>query len=122
MPVNIRSQVFAKSAYEKVSAVAGGVHGVSAADYGRHCRKFPLLIRSCGLMEVVAFARAKGAGEGGLAQAYARYIQDLLQAAGLTEEAIRTCPNAETYMVYSARAMEIAGWFKRYAEATLGEG
>lgn len=92
----------------------------TAADYGRACLRFPVLVRTAGLCQTVAFFRSRKS-------AYATYISDLtaqLRTAGLIKNGdlldTLTTQDASTYMLLTREALAIGNWMKRFAQSELG--
>lgn len=89
--------------------------GKDAGDYLSFANSFPSLVHSCGLVQAVAFAKAKGKAE---------ILEDISSVLGkpldeLTVQA-RSKPLA-AYMLLSREVLAAAGWVKRYAQALLKE-
>jgi len=103
------SQGWAERAYKCVSNRAADESG-----RGKYCgfaKRFPSLIHTCGLAQALAFAGAN---------APAGFVADLeivLGESGLGERS-RKAPVPE-YLRLSRKALQAAGWLKRYAEALL---
>ncbi len=118
MPVQTNSQKMAQTAYQQVLTRRPSREFVSFA------REFPALVRSCGLAQAIAFAKAKK-------QHQAQYLQDLaavLHAIGHAEaasaddleRATREHP-VPSYLRLSRNALQAAGWLKRCVEAVEQE-
>lgn len=91
------------------------------ADYGRACLNFPVLVRTAGLCQAVAFFGSRTAG-------HRRYLGDLrkqLQASGLfkkDEQLLDGLTEADLihYMLLTRESLAIADWLKRFAQSELG--
>ena len=90
--------------------------------YRALCESFPMLLRSAGLAQAVAFLKAKKQPE------YVALYDDVqqqfegLQVAGsgnLAEAVTGPQLSLADYRLYSEIAMQIALWHKRLAQATL---
>ena len=89
--------------------------GMDAGDYLSFANSFPSLVHSCGLVQAVAFADAKG--KKNLIDDISRVLEKPLDE--LTVQA-RSKPLA-AYMLLSREVLAAAGWVKRYAQALLKE-
>ncbi|MGA9623024.1 MAG: type III-B CRISPR module-associated protein Cmr5 [Bryobacteraceae bacterium] len=96
--------------------------------YRALCESFPILLRSAGLAQTVAFLRAKGPGEGSRANEYSALYGDLekqfrdigfLGEEALSERAAGAKLSQADYRLYSEIAMKAALWHKRLAQALL---
>ena len=106
-----REQRMAEIAFQRVKERTGK----DAGDYLSFANSFPSLVHSCGLVQAVAFAKAKGKAE---------ILEDISSVLGkpldeLTVQA-RSKPLA-AYMLLSREVLAAAGWVKRYAQALLKE-
>lgn len=106
-----REQRMAEIAFQRVKERTGK----DAGDYLSFANSFPSLVHSCGLVQAVAFAKAKGK---------AVILEDISSVLGkpldeLTVHA-RSKPLA-AYMLLSREVLAAAGWVKRYAQALLKE-
>jgi len=101
------------------------------SEYRALCESFPILLRSAGLAQSVAFLRAKGAEnrkakeKNSYAHLYDhlqqqfRNLQFLSGAEALSERAASPQLAASEYRLYTEIAMRIALWHKRMAQAML---
>jgi CRISPR type III-B/RAMP module-associated protein Cmr5 len=96
--------------------------------YRALCESFPILMRSAGLAQTVAFLRAKEKGEGARANEYAALYGDLekqfrnigfLGDEALSERVADAKLSQADYRLYSEIAMKAALWHKRLAQALL---
>lgn len=89
--------------------------------YGGLCHSFPVMVRTCGLCQAVAFSKAK-AGEGKDERERAhdlllKHVQQILEVDDLLN-AVRKAP-ANQYMLYTRRILSAWVYFKRFAESIL---
>jgi CRISPR-associated protein Cmr5 len=129
MTIHIRSQRFARAAFEHVVNRQG--LGAKKSDYLSFTRSFPSLIHTSGLAQAVAFALAKGTKqiekrlviedlcsilhETGTVRLPAGVVAD---GAALAEVS-RTERDCSEYMRMTKQSLQAASWLKRYAEALL---
>jgi len=92
----------------------------TVAEYGRACLKFPVLVRTAGLCQTVAFYRSRKG-------AHLTYVSDLatqLESAGLIKNrdllAALTTEDVATYMLLTREALAIGNWMRRFAQSELG--
>lgn len=98
--------------------------------YGGLCHSLPVLVRSCGLCQALAFSAAK-AQAGGDAESPRRRAHDLLlrhveallnSRAGQDDvgllDRVRTADTL-TYMLYTRHVLQAWVYFKRFAESIL---
>lgn len=119
MSFQIRSQEYARIVYELVSNVNTPEQGFNPKDYGRICRKFPLLVMSNGLLQTLAFVESKSGDDKPLPMAFRRFKTDFERVAPFQIAGLRDC-GVEEYIRHSKTAVEIGHWFKRYAESLIG--
>ena len=105
-----REQRMAEAAFLRVEE---RTKGSGATEYLSFANSFPSLIHSCGLVQAVSFAQAKGKDD---------LLKDLAAVLGkpLDELTVksRTKP-LSPYMLLSREALAAAGWLKRYAQALI---
>jgi len=90
--------------------------------YGGLCHSFPVMVRTCGLCQALAFSQAK-AGEGKDAREKAHrllleHVQKVLSLNGDILPAVREA-SASQYMLYTRRVLTAWVYFKRFAESIL---
>jgi CRISPR-associated protein Cmr5 len=90
--------------------------------YGGLCHSFPVMVRTCGLCQAIAFSKAK-AGDGKDARERAhtlllQHVQKLLALNGDVLPAVREA-SASEYMLYTRRLLTAWVYFKRFAESVL---
>ena len=106
-----REQRMAEIAFQRVKERTGK----DAGDYLSFANSFPSLVHSCGLVQAVAFADAKG--KKNLIEDISKVLEK--HPDELTVQA-RSKPLA-AYMLLSREVLAAAGWVKRYAQALLKE-
>lgn len=112
MSMRTRKQEMAEKAYSCVSGMKPG----KTDEYLTIAKTFPALIHNSGLVQALAFARAKGGEKG----AYNVYIKQLIDVMGENNlEAESRTADIVRYQYLSREAIEAATWLKRYAEALL---
>lgn len=128
-----RDQKRAQVAFKHLEAVARERQDFQEK-YNTRCRQMPSLIHRCGLCQAVAFYQAKADGQSNKAEAraYFEYLKHFSTAV-LMDEASEGARTAEAlakksrelgfseYQWLTRHAIECATWFKRYAEALLGD-
>jgi len=90
--------------------------------YGGLCHSFPVMVRTCGLCQALAFSQAK-AGDGQDAREKAhrlllQHVQKVLALNGDVLPAVREA-SASQYMLYTRRVLSAWVYFKRFAESIL---
>ncbi len=90
--------------------------------YGGLCHSFPVMVRTCGLCQALAFSRAK-AGDGKDAREKAhrlllQHVQQVLALNGDVLPAVREA-SASEYMLHTRRILSAWVYFKRFAESIL---
>lgn len=117
-----RDQEFAKTVYEQVSAYkqqAGGTDSKKAKQYGSMAHKLPLMIRSAGLAQTLAFVQVKAKKP-----AYKQLLDDLAKtlAQPSGEEFVKQSRivSLDEYMFLTQNALAALLWYKRYAQSVLG--
>lgn len=96
--------------------------------YGSLCHSFPVMVRTCGLCQAVAFSKAKAeADDDRIKKAHTyllKHVGELLFTidTSVTKndplEAIRNA-NSTKYMLYTRRVLSAWVYFKRFAESIL---
>jgi len=126
-----RQQQYATSAYQQVLQVlniAENGHnaneGFKLARYGSLAHRLPVLVRSAGLAQALAYVDARGKQEG------KRLLDDLATVVGMPDrntliQQSRTLALLE-YMYLTDQCLDALLWFKRFAQTVLnvdpGEG
>lgn len=112
-----KEQLMASTAYERVST-RSHEENFDFKEYKSFALSFPSLIHTCGLVQAMAFAKAKGKSE---------YIDDLqavfdrIDNAGNLQTRSREARVME-YMRITRHAISAASWIKRYCQASDQEG
>ena len=99
--------------------------------YGNLCHEFPVLVRTCGLCQAIAFCADKAqSDEEARAKAYQRLLQHIGTilgietngAGGADDPLLRTILQAGTteYMLHTRRVLQAWVYFKRFAVSVLG--
>jgi CRISPR-associated protein Cmr5 len=87
--------------------------------YGVICHNFPIMVRTCGLCQAVAFSAAKAKSDGHRAEAHKRILADVQAITRKTPEQIAELP-VEEYMLQTRRLLAAWIYYKRFAESILG--
>lgn len=110
-----RVQRYALHVEERVTVVKASV--LSVKRYGSLAHKLPVLIRTAGLVQALAFVQARGKREG------QQLLNDLAATIGMTDgEALVTASrNAPLlpYMRLTRTALDALLWYKRFAQSIL---
>ena len=113
-------QKFARSVYENVKRYEN--ENKSERDgYGRMAQKLPVLIRTAGLAQALAFVDAKATGNN--EKAYHQLLDDLAAVLEYDnrQELLRQSreENLIRYMALTRRALLALTWFKRFSQSIL---
>ncbi|MCC6743822.1 MAG: type III-B CRISPR module-associated protein Cmr5 [Acidobacteria bacterium] len=110
-----RSRAYATSAFQHINAVAKEPEG-DRRKYGTMVLHLPILIRTAGLAQAIAFVSARGN------EAQKKLIPHLEKTLGLNggalEEKSRVAALAE-YRDLSRRTLEALDWYKRFVQSVL---
>lgn len=93
--------------------------------YGGLCHSFPVMVRTCGLCQAIAFSQAKaGGGDGSRERAHRlilQHVQKVLEELGVQDDLLRALreASASDYMLYTRRVLSAWVYFKRFAESIL---
>lgn len=94
--------------------------------YGGLCHSFPVMVRTCGLCQAIAFSQAKAAGDNDSSrnqrqQAHALLLKHVAQVLGVQGDLLASVRNASAsdYMLYTRRILSAWVYFKRFAESIL---
>ena len=112
--IRTRSQESAERAYQCVSSKVN-YEAKKKKEYASFAKSFPALIHTCGLVESLAFADAKGRDD---------ILKDLASVLETSrEELLAESRHADvvTYLRLSRETLDAAGWIKRYVEALLDD-
>lgn len=114
-----RDQKYAMDIYNRVKSVKETNPKDFCDSYGSMAHKLPILIRTAGLAQALAFveARAEGQKSGALKRLMSDLAETLHKSGTLTEVA-RTSPLSE-YMFLTQQTMAALLWYKRFAQSVL---
>lgn len=116
-----RQQRYMTLAFEHISAVKEK-KGEAGAIYGGLCHTFPVLVRTCGLCQALAFVEAKAAGGGDRGVAYTLLRDHVAAVLGQNTDgllkAVRTAPVAD-YMRHTRTVIDAWIFYKRFAVSIL---
>ncbi|MFQ3631660.1 type III-B CRISPR module-associated protein Cmr5 [Roseiflexus sp.] len=112
-----REQRFAAKVYRLVAARNGQYNETEKNKYGSMAHKLPVLIRSAGLAQALAFVATRSDTQKDV-------LPDLAVALGFPDaqallKSSREADLAE-YMLLTEQSLGALLWFKRYAESVLG--
>ena len=109
---------------QSLAAIRRREGATDAKEYGRACLKFPVLVRTAGLCQAVAFYQSRKRGPD---HAYNRYVRDLteqLRTAGhvRTNDIVNELTEMDVarYILVTREALAIANWMRRFAQSELG--
>lgn len=88
--------------------------------YGGLCHNFPVLVRTCGLCQALAFHKAKAANGDDRARAHQMLLKHVGTLLGEPDplDAVRRAETTD-YMLHTRRALAAWIYFKRFAESIL---
>ena len=115
-----RQQQWATSAHQEVVKWKEK-NSAERAKYKTWCRRASSLIQQSGLVQALVFMRAKSDdGAGIVGNAFAR---TLLGPRGTLETLVEQAKSDDTskYMALTQQLMEIAVWYRRFAEIEISE-
>lgn len=120
MPQRTRAQNYSKNIYEQFLVIKERPN-IDENRYGTLCHQFPVMVLQNGLMQGVGYLKGKGEGENQSPE-----ILLLTQIASLfnytdTESFHTELHNCDIskYQYYTRQVLEMAIWYKRYAESML---
>lgn len=90
--------------------------------YGGLCHSFPVMVRTCGLCQAVAFSKAKaGERKDSREKAHDLILQHVSQVLGIQGDLLQAVRDASAsdYMLYTRRVLSAWVYFKRFAESIL---
>jgi len=113
-----RDQKYATKAFEQVSDVFRNMSEVNRKKYGAMAHKLPVLIRTAGLAQALAFVDSRSE------EPQKRLLEHLAEAVGAGTKAdllnrSRTALLAE-YMRLTQEVVAALLWYKRFAQSVLG--
>ena len=118
-------QRYAAKVYNEVIWIRDNFADDNRRAYGTMAHKLPVLVRQAGLMQAVAFVKARGK------DAQKRLLEDLVKVLGefsSVDEFFQEVQSAPLtrYMYLTQRVLWALEWFKRFAQSELkvepGEG
>lgn len=115
-----RNQRYASAIYKQVSQIQSKYEKKERNEYGSMSHKLPILIRSAGLAQALAFVASRGSdSQQELLEGLAKVVinQDASADDLLTRS--RTSP-LNQYMQLSQSVMAALLWYKRFAQSVLG--
>ncbi len=123
-----RSQRDLRLALEKVLAVERAYPDTdpqgTKGRYQALCQDFPVMVRSMGLAQALAFAKAKKGPNKGLEQAYTLLFEHVAAVLGVAPEQLLESvreADAQSYLHQTRRVLEAWVFFKRMAEGQLSD-
>jgi len=113
-----RDQKYAARAFERVSDVFQHMTEGNRKKYGSMAHKLPVLIRTAGLAQALAFVDSRSE------EPQKRLLEHLAEAVGVGTKGdllnrSRTAPLTE-YMRLTQEVMAALLWYKRFAQSVLG--
>ena len=113
-----RNQEFAAKVFGQVTQVAGRLGREESKRYASLTQKLPVLVRTAGLAQALAFVDARGGAAG------ERLLGDLAAVVGLTtaQRLLECAREAELpeYMRLTGTVLEALNWYKRFAQSVPG--
>lgn len=120
------SQKYAADAYQSVRRVCQEHPDTTKEGkkyqkkYGTMAHKLPILIRTAGLVQALAFVAAKGSGT----PAWRQYLEDVAQTVDAQLDAQTLIENSQKaglneYILLTRRVSQATLWYKRFAESIL---
>jgi len=106
-------QELAEKVYRKVAAHKGKT---DAKQYGSMAHKLPILVRTAGLAEALAFVESRGKA---LLEDLAKVVLDLEKEAAPTLTKTSRTAEMQDYVYLTRRTMLALKWFKRFAQSVL---
>lgn len=113
-----REQQYAAQIYQQVSRISSSVAKPDSKKYGSMAHKLPILIRTAGLAQALAFVEARGESP------HHQLLDDMAEVVGEGTRAAllqrsHTAGLGE-YMRLTQKAMAALLWYKRFAQSVLG--
>jgi len=106
-------QELAEKVYRKVAAHKDKT---DAKQYGSMAHKLPILVRTAGLAEALAFVESRGKA---LLEDLAKVVLDLEKEAAPTLTKTSRTAEMQDYVYLTRRTMLALKWFKRFAQSVL---
>lgn len=110
-----RDQEYASKAVTKVSAVKENLNEDDRNRYGSMAHQLPILIRSAGLAQALAFLETRES------KGHQQLLIDLAATVGLQNTLVQKARGAELndYMHLTRQVMAALLWYKRFAQSIL---
>lgn len=108
-------QKYAADVYKKVSAVKKSANPDDCNKYGSMAHQLPILIRSAGLAQALAFLKSRDT------DGHKRLLTDLSATVGQPGTLLQRAREAplEEYIHLTRRVMAALLWYKRFAQSIL---
>ena len=121
-----RDQKYAADVYERVKKIEATPGDKAAKSYGSFAHKLPILIRTAGLAQALAFVEARGVEIKNSKEKKTGdlFLRDLAGTVGEQDAAtllrrVRTVELGE-YIRLTQQVMDALLWYKRFAQSVLG--
>ncbi|NJP05008.1 MAG: type III-B CRISPR module-associated protein Cmr5 [Chloroflexaceae bacterium] len=111
--MHTRDQQYAATIFEQVQSIA--TNPEQKQEYGSIAHKLPVLIRTAGLAQALAFVEARGKPPH---QLLLNHLATTINCQNLVEQS-RTVELNE-YMRLTQQALDALLWYKRFAQSVLG--
>ena len=110
-----RDQIYAVDVYKKVSAVKKTVEEADRNRYGAMAHQLPILIRSAGLAQALAFLESRDT------KGHKQLLIDLAATVGQPGTLLQSAREASIgeYMNLTQQVMAALLWYKRFAQSVL---
>jgi len=124
------SQEYAAEAYKRVNQVCEAHPDTTdegkkyQKKYGTMAHKLPILIRTAGLVQALAFVAAKGKGSDKKNDAWRQYLEDVAKTVNAQYDANTLIEKSQQaglneYMLLTRQVSQATLWYKRFAESIL---
>lgn len=110
-----RDQEYASKAVKKVSAAKEKLNDDDRSRYGSMAHQLPILIRSAGLAQALAFLETR------TSKGHEQLLKDLAATVGLPDTLVKKARDAQLneYMQLTRQVMAALLWYKRFAQSIL---
>jgi CRISPR-associated protein Cmr5 len=116
--VKTRNQEYAAKIFEQVMQVRDELGKDEGNKYGSLAHRLPVLVRTAGLVQALAFVEARGGGTGRkLLRDIAAVINEVNEEELLARSRIAELPE---YMLLTRNVLAALAWYKRFAQSVLG--
>jgi CRISPR-associated protein Cmr5 len=118
-----REQTYAKEVFERIEPFIEKDRATQKK-YGSLAHKLPVLIRTAGLAQSLAFVKARNKEEGAPQRQLLRDLESVLRKTSVlaSEQTLVECSRLagfDEYMRLTESALEALLWFKRFAQSEL---